>query len=372
MNFTRFSLISSLAATLTVPSLHAQTTATTDPVGFVTVTAVGGVSGAKRSTLISLPLLDVDGALSNGVSGLISSVTSNSIVVTNANWTPGALSQPSSPFVVQITSGAAAGSMFLVASSATTGGASGGATLANTASNLFISSLDLTRYGNNLSNAGITAGDGFKIFACDTLSSAFGAPGATPGSSNSILGGATAAAADNVVVTVNGTPTTYYYSTTSSQWVRSPINAAAGNVALVPNYGVSYNRQSSNAFSFVLTGQVPVTNRIVSIRNGGSTVLAQYWPTATSLNSLGLQNLSNWVKGTNQTATDNVIVNTSGTPVTYYYFSSGSTNQWRRFPLTTSQDNVVIPIGAAVTVVKKGAASTFTNLVQSIPYSLNQ
>jgi hypothetical protein len=293
-------------------------------------------------------------------------------VVTNANWTPGALSQPSAPFVVQITSGAAAGTMLLVAANANTAGASGGAALANTSSNLFISALDLTRYGNSLSNAGISAGDGFKLFACDTLSSAFGAPGSTPGSSNSILGGTNAATADNVVVTVNGTPTTYYYNTTSSQWVRSPINSAAGNVALVPNYGVSYNRQSSNAFSFVLTGQVPVTNRIVSIRNGGSTVLAQYWPTATTLNSLGLQNLPNWVKGTNQAATDNVIINTSGTPVTYYYFSSGTTNQWRRFPLATSQDNVSIPIGAAVTVVKKASASTFTNLVQAIPYNLNQ
>jgi hypothetical protein len=369
MKLLRSSLAILLAAGF---SANAQTTATTDPVGFVTVTAVGGSGGAKRSTLISLPLLDVDGALTNGASGVISSVTSNSIVVTNANWTPGALSQPAAPFVVQIASGAAAGSMFLVAANATTAGASGGASFANTSSNLFISSLDLTRYGNNLSNAGVSAGDGFKLFACDTLSSAFGAPGATNGGTNSIQGGTNAASADNVVVTVNGTPTTYYYNTTSAQWVRSPINSAAGNVALVPNYGVSFNRQSSNSFSFVLTGQVPVTNRIVSIRNGGSTVLAQYWPTASTLNSLGLQNLPNWVKGTNQATTDNVIINTSGTPLTYYYFSNGVTTQWRRFPLPNSQDNVSIPVGAAVTVVKRAATNTFTNLVQTIPYNLNQ
>jgi hypothetical protein len=371
MNFLRFSLTTILVATLVSPAL-AQTTATTDPVGFVTVTAVGGAGGAKKSTLISLPLLDVDGTLTNGSSGIISSITSNSIVVTNANWTPGVLSQPSTPFVVQITTGPAAGSMFLVAANATTAGASGGASLGNTSSNLSISPLDLARYGNNFSNAGVAPGDGFKLFACDTLGSAFGVPGPTPGSSNSILGGTNAATSDNVVVTVNGTPTTYYYSTASSQWVRSPINSAAGNVALVPNYGVAFNRQSTNAFSFVITGQVPVTNRIVSIRNGGSTVLAQYWPAATTLNNLGLQNLPNWVKGVNQTSTDNVIVNTSGTPVTYYYFSSGATNQWRRFPLTASQDNVSIPVGAAVTVVKKANTNTFTNLVQAIPYNLNQ
>jgi hypothetical protein len=314
-------------------------------------------------------LLDVDGTLTNGASGVISSITSNSIVVTNANWVPGALSQPSTPFVIQITTGPAAGSMFLVAAHAATGGASGGPTFSNTSTNLFISTIDLGRYGNNLSNAGVAAGNEFKIFACDTLNSAFGAPGPTPGSSNSILGGTSAAGADNVVVTVNGTPTTYYFNTSSNQWVRGGLNSLAANVALVPNYGVSYSRQSSNAFSFVITGQVPATNRIVSIRNGGSTVLAQYWPAATTLSNLGLQNLPNWVKGTNQVATDNIIVNTNGTAVTYYFNSSN--NRWQRFPLPSDQSGVLIPIGASVTVVKKASTNTFTNLVQTVPYSLN-
>lgn len=366
MKLLRFSLIASLVSIFALPNANAQGTATTDPVGFVTVNAVGGSSGAKRSTLLSLPLLEVDAVLTNGASGVISSVTSNSIVVSNAGWLPGALSQPSAPFVIQITSGAAAGNMFLVASSANTAGASGSAAFANTASNLFISPLEMTRI-TSLPAAGVSSGDGFKLFACDTLSSAFGVPGPNPGSSNSILGGTSAPSADNVVVTVNGTPTTYYYNTASNAWLRAAVNSAANNVALSPNYGITFNRQSTNGFSSVITGQVPVINRVASIKNSGQTVLSSFWPTTNTLNSLGLQNLPGWVIGTNQVSTDNVILTVNGTPTTFYY---NGTN-WRRFPLTANENNRLIPIGSAVTVVKKGSAPGYTSLNQARPYSLD-
>jgi len=341
--------------------LNAQTTVATDPVGFTTINVTPGTGTARKQTLLSIPLLDVDSTVSGLTAGTISAVTSNSIVVSNAGWTPGALSQPSTPFVVQITGGPAAGRFFLVASSATTGGASGGAALANTSSNLFISSIDLQQITNNLANVGVAAGATFKLYACDTLSW-FGTPATT-----GIRGGTNAAGADNVVVTVNGTPTTYYFNTSSNNWVRSPINSSAANVALVPNYGVAYNRLGSNALSFISTGQVPVTNRIVPIKNGGTTVLAQYWPIATNLVSLGIQNLPGWVIGTNQVSTDNVVVVAGGTPSTYYF---NGTN-WRRFPLPGSQDNVQIPIGAAVQIIKKGNAAGYSSLSQPVPYTLN-
>lgn len=358
-------IICSVAAALSTPSADGQT-ATTDPVGFVTVSAAPGLSGAKRSTYLSLPLLEVDEGLVGAAAGVISSVASNSIVVTNAGWSPGSLSQPSAPFIIQITSGAAAGRMFLVASSATTGGASGGAALANTATNLFISPIDGAQITNNLPAVGVSAGDNFRLFACDTLSSAFGTPGSSPGSTNSVLGGTNAVSADNVVVTVNGTPTTYYFNTTSSTWVRSPINTLAENVALVPNYGVTFNRLSTNSFSRVLTGQVPVTSRVAAIKNSGSTVLAQYWPTTNTLVGLGIQNIPGWVSGTNQASTDNVILTINGTPNTYYY---NGTN-WLRFPLPQNANNTAIPVGAAVTVVKKGSAVGYSSLAQQVPYSL--
>jgi hypothetical protein len=364
MKLHRLPLYAAAASLALAPAHHlnAQTTVSTDPVGFTTVTITPGSGTARKQTMMSIPLLDA-ASVSGLSSGTISGVASNSIVVSNAGWTPGALSLPSEPYVIQITSGPAAGRFFLIASSATTGGASGSTALANTATNVFISPIDSTQVSNDLPATGVAVGNAFKLFACDTLSW-FGSPATT-----GVLGGTGPTSADTITVTVNGTPTTYYYRTTSSNWVRSGPNTAAGNVALVPNIGLAYNRLSSNALSFVTTGQVPVTNRVAPIKNSGTTTLSQYWPVATTLKNLGLQDLAGWVKGTNQISTDNVIVVAGGTPITYY---NNGTN-WRRFPLPGSQDNVQIPVGAAVQVVKKGSAGGFTPFAQSITnyYNLN-
>jgi hypothetical protein len=362
MNLNRLSLLS-LVASFALPqtSINAQTTVTTDPVGFTTITVTPGTGTARRQTMMSIPLLDVDSSVSGLTTGTISAVTSNSIVVTNAGWTPGELSRPASPFVVQITSGPAAGRFFLVASSAATNGSSGNAALANTATNLFISSIDMTTVTNNLANVGVAAGNGFKLFACDTLSW-FGSPATT-----GIRGGSNPVSADNIVVTVNGTPVTYFFNTTTSNWTRSSPPSVANNVALSPNYGVTYSRLDSNNLSFVSTGQVPVLSNAVAVKNSGPTMLSSYWPTTNTLRGLGIQNLPGWVVGTNQTATDNVVVVANGTATTYYY---NGTN-WRRFPLPASQDNVAIPIGSAVQIIKKGSAPGYSTLARPVPYSLN-
>jgi hypothetical protein len=354
-----------LAAIGAIAQLNAQTTVATDPVGFTTIsiTNAGSATG-RRASVISIPLLVVDPAVGDLSSGTITAAASNSITVSNANWTPGALSQPASPYVIQITSGAAAGRMFLVASSATTSGALGGVSSANTSSNLFISSADVTQI-TNLPAAGVTAGNTFRLFACDTLGDFFGSPATT-----GIRGGTAATNADNIIVTVNNTASTYYYNTSSNAWLRSPTTFGASNVALVPNNGVVYNRLGgSNSLSLISIGQVPVTNRVAPIRNAGTTVLSQYWPVAGTLRGLGIQNLSGWVSTPTATSlTDNVVVTAGGTATTYYY---NGTNWRRTSGPTTSQDTVSIPIGSAVQVIKKGNTTGFSSLTQSVPYTLN-
>jgi len=365
MNFVRFSLIASIASTFALPSANAQTTATTDPVGFTSIVVTNASTATgRRSSVISIPLLDVDSSISGLSSGIITAAASNSITVSNANWTLGALSQPSTPFVIQITSGAAAGRMFLVASSAGTSGALGSAATANTASNLFISTADVTQI-SNLPAAGVTAGDSFRLFACDTLGSAFGTPAST-----GIRGGTNAANADQIIITVNNAATTYYYNTSSNAWLRSPTTFGASNVALVPNNGLVYNRLGgTSALTFVSTGQVPVTNRVAPIRNSGTTVLSQYWPVAGTLRGLGIQNLPGWVSTPTATSsTDNVAVTSGGSQTLYFY---NGTNWRRTSGPTNSQDNVAIPIGSAVQIIKKGAAPGFSTLTQTMPYSLN-
>jgi hypothetical protein len=363
MNVRWLPLCAAAASLALAPAhLNAQTTVATDPVGFTTINITPGSGIARKTTLMSIPLLDVDSSVAGLSTGTISSVTSNSIVVSNAGWAAGALSQPAAPFVVQITSGPASGRFFLVASLATTGGASGGASFANTSSNLFISSLSLATVSNNLVNAGISAGHSFKLYACDTLSW-FGSPATT-----GIRGGSNAASADNIIVTINGSATTYFFNTNTTNWqASSGPSSSRSNVALLPSYGVSYNRLASNALSFVSTGQVPTTNNSVAVKNSGVTVLSSYWPTTNTLRGLGIQNLPGWVTGTSQAAADNVIVVSGGSAATYFY---NGTN-WRRTGPTISRDDVLIPIGSSVQINKKGAAGGFSTLTQAVPYTLN-
>jgi len=70
MNVIRLSLVSAVAATLSLSPALAQETATTDPVGFVTVNITPGTGSAKKNTLFSVPLMEVE-SITGQVAGVI-------------------------------------------------------------------------------------------------------------------------------------------------------------------------------------------------------------------------------------------------------------------------------------------------------------
>jgi hypothetical protein len=353
------SLAVTVIAALAITAAHAQETATTDPVGFVTIGITAGSGTTKKNTLFSLPLLETE-AIAGQVAGTITGITSNTISNSNAGWTAGALSNPSTPYLIQITSGAAMGRMFLIASSAATGGAIAGA--ANTATQVTISSLDATQV--DLTSLGILEGeDTYKIFACDTLSSFFGTPDTT-----GVQGGTSAANADSIVAVANGSSATYFYSTTNNRWSRVALGSPdASNVPLLPYYGIQYARLASSPLSFVVTGAVPTIERQVAIKNSGPTLLAQYWPADSTLGSIGLQNVPGWQAGASASVADTVILTSSGSASTYFF---NGTN-WKRVALgSPNADDTVIPAGTTISINKKGVASGFSTLTQASPYSL--
>jgi len=359
MDYLRFLLVASLASSLTVPAIHAQTTATTDPVGFVTVGIAAGTGSAKKNTLFSVPLLETE-AISGQVAGTITGVTANTISNSGAGWTAGALSAPATPYLIQITSGAAEGRMFLIASSANTGGAVSGT--ANTATTVTVSSLDASQV--DLTSLGIVTGtDTYKIYACDTLSSFFGTP-ATSG----VLGGTGSSNADTIVVVSNGSSATYFYSTSSNRWSRVGLGSPdASNVPLLPYYGIQYCRLGNTALSFVVTGGVPTVDRQVAIKRSGPTLLAQYWPADSTLGSLGLQNLVGWQSGSSASTADTVVLTSAGAASTYFY---NGTN-WKRVALgSPNADTTPIPVGTTISISKKGSAAGFSTLTQQAPYNL--
>jgi len=361
MNTFRFSLAVLTASAFALsPAQAQQATATTDPVGFVTVGITAGTGNAKRNTLFSVPLLEAEAIQGQGA-GIITGLTSNSISNSNANWTPGALSQPESPYLIQITSGAAEGRMFLIASSSNAGGAVSGT--ANTSTTVSISSNDAAQV--DLTQLGIIAGqDTYKIYACDTLSSFFGTP-----ETSGVLGGASAAAADTVLAVVNGQARTFFFDTNANppRWSRVLFgNPDASNTPLVPYYGVQYSRLPSTPLSFVVTGGVPTLPRKVAVSNSGTTLISQFWPTDSTLSNAGLEQVV--TAGASATAADTVILTSSGAANTYFF---DGTN-WRRVIFGSPIANdTPIPVGATIQVVRKGNSSGFTTLSQPVPYNLN-
>ena len=360
MNLLRLSLIALAASSLSIPAGQAQETATTEPVGFVTVGITAGSGSTKKNTLFSLPLLETE-TITGQVAGTITGLTANTISNANAGWGLGELSSPATPYLIQITKGAAEGRMFLISSSASTGGAIAGA--ANTASQVTVSSLDSTQV--DLTTLGIAVGeDTYKIFACDTLSSFFGTPATT-----GVQGGASTANADTIIAVVNGSSATYFYSTTNNRWSRVALGSPdASNVPLLPYYGIQYARLANAPLSFVVTGAVPTIGRQVAIKNSGPTLLAQYWPADSTLGSLGLQSLAGWQTGVSPSAADTVVLTSAGSANTYFY---NGTN-WKRVALgSPNADDTAIPPGATISIIKKGTAAGFSTLTQTTPYILN-
>ncbi len=357
MNITRFSLAAVFASSVLLTGANGLTTATTDPVGFVTVGITAGTGTAKKNTLFSVPLMETE-EITGEVAGTITGVTANTISNSNAGWTSGALSQPATPFLIQITSGAAEGRLFLIASSANTGGAIAGA--ANTGTTVTISSIDTTQV--DLTTLDIVPGtDTYKIFACDTLSSFFGTP-----VSSGVQGGTAATSADTIIAVSNGVPSTYFYNTNSAKWVKVAFGSPdASNVALLPYYGIQYSRLANTALSFVVTGQVPTQQRNVAVKNAGTTVVSQFWPTDTTLGSSGLSSVV--TPGANATSADTVILTANGVVSTYFY--SGTT--WKKVAFGTPDANgTVLGIGTSMQIVRKGSATGYTTLSQPVPYDL--
>jgi hypothetical protein len=282
--------------------------------------------------------------------GFITGFTSNSISNSSADWTAGGLSNASSPYLIQITSGSAQGSMFLVST-----------TVSNTSTTLTISADDIVN--TDLTSIGLAIGDGYKIIPCDTLASLFGTP-----ETSGILGGANQNAADSIVIIFNGTPRTYFYSTTSNRWTQVTLGSPdASNTPLRPYVGIQYGRLEDTPLQITATGNVPTLQREVPVKNSGLTLLSQYWPTDSTLAALNINSIPGWTSGANATVADTVQINTNGTVKTFFFDG----NDWRQVTLGSPiRNDELIPIGSSLILNQKGAAPGYSTYTQATPYTL--
>lgn len=333
--------------------LNAQTTVATDPVGFVTLTIAGG---NPRTTALSIPLLDTANITGQAV-GQITGVGASTITNTNAGWGTNGLSAATNPHLIQITSGDAAGRMFLIA------------TNPNTSTVLTINANDILQ--GSLITLGVAVGDNYKIVPCDTLNTLFGTnPTAAPPIGLGVRGGTSTTNSDNVNLILNGATRTFFYRTNSTPgWVATTFgNPPSGNTPLPPYAGLQYIRRTNSPITFTATGSVPTLLRRVMVKNFGQTLLAQYWPANSTVAGLNLQSIPGWVANTNPANADKVtVVGTNANSATYFYDGTNWRQQAFGNPIRNTNS---VALGSAIQILKIGSTGGYSTYSNAMPYNL--
>lgn len=310
----------------------------TDPVGFVTTTITAGTSSGPTPTFVS-PVFNVAPESSGASVGSLGSVSSNTISVSSAGWTSGALT--SSQSYLMLTSGNQTGLVLRITSNTT-----------DTAT--------LETSGLNLQSVGVASGDTFKLVVGETLLSMFGTP------SDGVLGGTASAFTARLTDTVNmvdnlGVLRTYYFNTDSNQWRRSGSSVDQGSTPISPTSGALYFRKGLSALSLLQTGTVPTKGVRYIVPAGGTVFLGRFFPAEGTIASLGVQNLPGW------TITNDKLITLDSLGVLRTYFWNGSS--WRRSGNSNDQGSVLIPAGGAVYTFRPGTG-TAQILSVTLPYTL--
>ncbi len=329
--------------------LSAQSVSTT-PVGAVTVTIAAGTGTTRTLSVISFPLLQ-NGSVDGQMTGRLTAIGSNTFSNGDAGWTAGQLSQAASPYLIQITSGVAAGRTFLLSTSTT-----------NTSTQVTIdgeeaSLVDLTSLGIAVG----VSGDTYRLIEADTLSSIFGTPEET-----GVLGNTSSTTADVIYVLVSGLWRSYYYNTTSGAWLRVGPNVNSNNVPIRPDALILYSRIAADSITLSLVGSVPNKGRQAIVRNSGLSAMSTSWPVDIMLGDSGIQNIPGWVTSADPSTADIVNISVSGLWRAYYHNGT----QWLRVGPNSPSNAVVISAGSGFLLVRKGTATGSVQLEQSLPYSL--
>ena len=200
---------------------------------------------------------------------------------------------------------------------------------------------------DNLSTAGVLAGDTYRIRKAPTLEEIFGT--ATSGGP---LTAGTSSTADLVYVPT-GVPNQYtQYFLSGAGTFRSVVpNALAPNVPIVYLDGLFINRKASGNVSLVVTGEVKpekAGGRLVT----GFNYLGTIHPVGSTIQNSGLENFV--LAGTSSTA--DLIYVPTGTPNQYLQVFRSGAGTWR-----TVVPNALAPdpvnLNGAIFILRKGATN---------------
>ncbi len=347
MKLLRSSLAILLAAGL---SSNAQTTATTDPVGFTTVTVRGKTSSAKAFSTVVIPMERADAFAGSCAGASFSLDGSNRTVITFGSdlFTANQFTGTGNQHYLRLTSDSNNGDFSTI--------------VANTANSITLA--------DNF-NSVLTTSSTFSVTPYWTLNTALPSGGG-------LNSGANVNAADNVIIyNANFTGTTYFYSSTNNRWQTgiTPSN----DVIIPPGTGLGVDRKQSTAVGLVFPGSVPLGWSAVDVNGSTSgsatknTLVGSAYPLAskrladiglyTGSSSTGLQG------GASAAASDTVTIYNQSTGVGTAYFYSTTNNRWQTG--ISDASNVTIPEGAAVLIARKSGRAPFTWYIPQPTMALN-
>jgi uncharacterized protein (TIGR02597 family) len=344
-NSTPPSALLAVLASLSLPfgNSSAQPTSTV-PVACMTYPLT---SGSTRS--FGVPLLDLP-----TLTGFASSVTSNTVGVTNVNWTSNQFVNGGVAYFVAIRTGAQAGRTLLV--------------IGNTSNTL---TLDVEDTPLDSAEFAVSAGaDTIELFQGDTLGSLFGSTADGNGFlSSGLKGGTTTRNADGVQLFDGTSLVTYFFNTTVGTWVMVNGGTTSRNgLILYPDDGMLINRRGPTG-NLTILGRVPSTRLLTRFPGGSTSVTAIRFPADTTLGGLNFGAPGTWLAGSNASAADTVSLWTGSKWETYF---KNLSNQWIKANGNGGdQSAIVIRTGSSIRIVKKGLATgPAAYFGQTLPYGL--
>lgn len=342
----KFVLLLGAACFFSEVSVLRSGAAVSPPVGYVTVEIPAAPNSTTPSrTVFSLQLHDPADVTGQEV-GRITDVGANTISNSSAGWSAGALSVPSAPYFIRITSGAAEGRTFQISSSSP-----------NTATTLTVDN-----QGTDLTGLGITTGangDTYAIIPGDTLISAFG---------SDVLSGDSADVADNILYWNGVNWQTFYYHRSNNRWQQIGIGLSADHFVLRPDAGLMYVRRATSPLKFMFTGTVPTHDLQYVLRNGGKTFVANGFPVNTTLAAIAFDSVPGWEKNDDADAADQVLYWNGVNWQRFYYHKTNA--RWQQAGINLSANNFTIPAGSALMIARAGSATGVTTFLHDIPYNL--
>ena len=338
-------LAAAILCSLIAPALFAQT-ATTTPVGFITVTVPGTPDPNTPANIpISIPLY----ATASFQGSVFTVDSATTFTLTGAAFTAGQFGPPSTtqaPYLVRIKVGTQVGKFWLI-----TGNTNNQLTVQNP-------------YGGTTNIVGVVGvGDSCEIVPANTLGSVFGTTSPVVGTGAS----ASAITADNVLLFNGETWDTYYHNGTN--WKQSPGLLNKNNTAIYPDEGAFIIRKGAS-FALTLMGTVPSTIEKTDLNGAvapdpGYTFISNRFPVDSTLNTVALQTTPNWVSGLSANAADNVLIWNAGTQTWDTFYYNGTI--WKQSPGIGDKGATSIPTGTGVFVIRTGVGTS--SLTQNLPYT---